>query len=260
MEKRDALKSRNAPLEISPAEFRNLGFRLVEQITEFLSTLPDLPVAPGESPGIVRKALGTGSLPEQGVEAQHLIEEAADLLFQHSTFNGHPRFLGMITSSAAPIGMLGDLLAAAVNQNVGGWPLAPLATEMEAQTIRWIAEMIGYPTDCGGLLVSGGNMGNFVGFLAARRAGAAWDVRASRMTGQGSRRLRVYTSSETHTWIQKATDMFGLGTEAIRWIPVDEQLCMKTPALRRQIQEDIEAGDLPFLSNSQSARKTSKRI
>ena len=247
MEKRDALKHRIAPLEMSPAEIREVGFRLVEQIAEFLSTLPDLPVAPSESPGVVREALGTGSLPDQGVEARHLIEEAADLLFQYSTFNGHPRFMGVITSSAAPIGMLGDLLAAAVNPNVGGWSLAPLATEIEAQTIRWIAEMIGYPTYCGGLLVSGGNMGNFVGFLAARRAKAGWDVRASGMAGKGSRRLRVYTSSETHTWIQKATDMFGLGTEAIRWIPVDEQLRMKTSALRKQIEEDIEAGDLPFL-------------
>ena len=247
MEKRDALKSRMAPLEISSAEFRNLGYRLIDQIAGFLSALPDLPVAPADSPGVVRRALGTGSLPEQGVGARHLLEEAANLLLQYSTFNGHPRFMGVITSSAAPIGMLGDLLAAAVNPNVGGWALAPLATEMEAQTIRWIAEMIGYPTDCGGLLVSGGNMGNFVGFLAARRAKADWDVRASGMMGKESRRLRVYVSRETHTWIQKAADIFGLGTEAIRWIPVDEQLRMKTTVLRKQIQEDIEAGDLPFL-------------
>jgi glutamate/tyrosine decarboxylase-like PLP-dependent enzyme len=107
--------------------------------------------------------------------------------------------------------------------------------------------MIGYPTDCGGLLVSGGNMGNFVGLLAARKAKATWDVRTSGMRGKDSRQMRVYTSRETHTWIQKATDMFGLGTDAIRWIAVDEQLRMDTTALRNQIQQDIEAGDLPFL-------------
>jgi aromatic-L-amino-acid decarboxylase len=113
--------------------------------------------------------------------------------------------------------------------------------------VRWIAEMIGYPTDCGGLLVSGGNMGNFVGFLAARRAKATWDVRTSGMMGKDSRQMRVYTSSETHTWIHKAADMFGLGTDAICWIPVDEQLRMDTTALRSQIQADVEAGDVPFL-------------
>src|SRR5437764_8504378 len=90
-------------------------------------------------------------------------------------------------------------------------------------------------------------MANCVCFLAARKAKASWDVRTDGMNTEQSRRLRVYTSSETHTWIQKATDMFGLGTDAIRWIPVDEQLRLNTIALRNQIQADIVAGDLPFL-------------
>src|SRR5437588_2673488 len=247
MGKKDALRYRIAPLEMTPTEFRKVGFQLVERIAEFLCSLPDRPVTPNEPPAVIREALGTGPLPQQGTEARDLLEEAADLLVDHSTFTGHPRFMAVMNSSAAPIGALGDLLAAAVNPNLGGWPAAPMGTEIEAQTIRWIAEMIGYPGDCGGLLVSGGNMGNFVGFLAARKAKASWDVRASGMAGKDSRRMRVYTSSETHTWIHKATDMFGLGTDAIRWIPVDERLCMDMTALRNQIQEDIEAGDLPFL-------------
>src|SRR2546428_6378775 len=247
METRDTLRYRIAPLEMTPSEFRKVGRQLVERVAEFLCTLPNRPVVPNESPRVIREALGTGSLPEQGSEAKDLLEEAANLLFAHSTFNGHPRFWGVITSSAAPIGALGDLLAAAVNPNMGGWIGGPMANEIEAQTIRWIAEMIGYPTDCGGLLVSGGNMGNFVGFLAARKAKATWDVRTAGLMGEGARRLRVYTSSETHTWIHKATDMFGLGTDAIRWIPVDEQLRMDTIALKNQIQDDIKAGDLPFL-------------
>ncbi len=119
MEKRDALRYRIAPLEMSPSEFRKVGYQLVERIAEFLCTLPDRPVTPNESPRVIREVLGSGSLPEQGDEARNLLEEAADLLFDHSTFNGHPRFMAVITSSAAPIGALGDLLAAAVNPNVG---------------------------------------------------------------------------------------------------------------------------------------------
>src|SRR5579863_1738990 len=247
MEKRDALRYRIAPLEMTPSEFRKVGRQLVERIAEFLCTLPNLPVTANESPGVIREALGTGSLPEQGAEATYLLEEAATLLFEHSTFNGHPRFWGVITSSAAPIGVLGDLLAASVNPNMGGWIGGPMANEIEAQTVRWIAELIGYPTDCGGLLVSGGNMGNFVGFLAARKAKVTWDVRTAGLMGEKTRRLRIYTSSEAHTWIQKAADMFGLGTDAIRWIPVDEQLRMDTTALTNLIHEDIETDDLPFL-------------
>lgn len=124
MEKRDALRYRIAPLEMTPSEFRKAGHQVIERIAEFLCTLPDRPVAPNESPASVREALGTGSLPEQGAEARDLLEEAAKLLFEHSTFNGHPRFMAVITSSAAPVGALGDLLAAAVNPNVGvGWAL-----------------------------------------------------------------------------------------------------------------------------------------
>jgi aromatic-L-amino-acid/L-tryptophan decarboxylase len=247
MEKTHALRYRIAPLEMSPSEFRKAGYRLIDQVAELLCTLPERPVAPNESPTALRALLGSSSLPEHGHDASSLINEATELLFEHSVFNGHPRFMGFITSSGAPIGALGELLAAAVNPNVGASLLAPMATEIEAQTVRWITEIIGYPPNCGGLLVSGGNMANFVCFLAARKAKAGWDVRTCGMSAENSRRLLVYTSSETHTWVQKAADMFGLGTDSIRWIPVDEELRMDTTVLRKQIQEDSEAGHLPFL-------------
>src|SRR5205807_5070128 len=141
-------------------------------------------------------------LPEQGTAPGPLLESTAQLLFDHSLFNAHPRFFGYITAPPAPIGILGDFLAAAVNPNVGAWILSPAATEIESQTVRWIAELIGYAVDCGGLMVSGGNMANFVCFLAARAAKAGWNVREQGVAGESGRRLRVYASVETHTWIQ----------------------------------------------------------
>src|SRR5258708_14573135 len=102
MEKRDALRYRIAPLEMTPSEFRKAGYQLIERVAEFLCTLPDRPVTPNESPRVIREALGTGSLPEQGAGARELLEEAADLLFDHSTFNGHPRFMAVDTSVHAP--------------------------------------------------------------------------------------------------------------------------------------------------------------
>jgi glutamate/tyrosine decarboxylase-like PLP-dependent enzyme len=169
------------------------------------------------------------------------------LLFEHSLFNAHPRFFGYITSPPAPIGILGDFLAAGLNANVGAWTLSPAATEIEAQTVRWIASLIGYPDNCGGLLVSGGNMANIVCFLAARAAKAGWNVRERGVAGDAGRRLRVYGSAETHTWIQKAADICGLGTESIRWIQTDATLRMDVSALRRQIEADRAAGDVPCL-------------
>jgi glutamate/tyrosine decarboxylase-like PLP-dependent enzyme len=218
----------------------------VDDIAAFLDGLPQRPVTPAESVRQVRDALGGDGLPQQGAPADLLLAEATQLLFDHSLFNGHPRFMGYITSSPAPIGMLGDLLAAAANPNVGGWALGPMASEIEAQTIRWIAELIGYPTTCGGLLVSGGNMANFVGFLAARRAKAPWDVRAQGLLA-GGKQLRAYCSRATHTWVQKAMDLFGLGTDALCWIETDAREVMDIAKLERQIEADRAAGLLPFL-------------
>jgi aromatic-L-amino-acid decarboxylase len=243
----EALRQRNAPLEMDPGEFREIGHRLVDQIADRLAKLPDRLVTPGESPADVRGALGAEeTLPQAGTDAGRLLSEATGLLFDHSLFNGHPRFFGYITSSPAPIGMFGDFLAAALNQNVGAWQLAPVATEIERQAVRWIAELIGFPTSCGGLLVSGGNMANFVCFVAARAAKAPWDVRKEGLSREAGP-LLVYASMETHTWIQKAADLFGLGTDAIRWIATDDEQRMNSSALRRRIEQDLRLGHHPFL-------------
>jgi len=242
---RDSL--RRAPLAMDASTFRALGHRLVDQLAQSLEAVPRGPVAHDESPSAVREPLDlSGPLPESGMEPGPLLEQTARFLFEHSLLNGHPRFFGYITAAPAPIGMFGDFLAAAVNANIGAWTLAPAATEVESQTVRWIATLIGYPSACGGLLVSGGNMANFVCFLAARTAKAGSDVRARGIAGDG-RRLRVYASAETHTWIQKAADLAGLGTDAIRWIPTDERLRMDVAALRRHIEQDKAAGDVPCI-------------
>ncbi len=231
------------------AEFREAGHALVDQIAQWLETRADLPVTRGETPTQVRDALGASrSLPSNGVPAGPLLEGAARLLFEHSLVNGHPRFLGYITSSPAPIGMLGDLLAAAVNANAGAWRLAPMASEIEGQAVRWIAELLGYRADCSGLFVSGGNMANMVGFYAARAAaGQAWRLRSAGVGAVGARRLRVYASVETHTWVQKAADLSGLGTDAIRWIPTDAALRLDTAVLQATIAADVAAGDMPMI-------------
>ena len=240
------IKSRTTPLEMTEDQFRSLGHDLVGRIAGFLGSLRGRAVTPAESADKVRAALDAArTLPEQSAEAGALLQSTADLLFQHSLFNGHPRFYGYITSSAAPIGMLAELLAAAVNANVGAWKLSPMATEIEAQTIRWLAQFIGYPADCGGLLLSGGNMANLTCFLAARAAKAGWDVRKQGVASGPS--LLAYASTETHTWIQKAADLTGLGTESIRWIDVDKQQRMDLAALEVQYKRDVEEGHRPFL-------------
>ncbi|HEX3234974.1 MAG TPA: aminotransferase class V-fold PLP-dependent enzyme [Gemmatimonadales bacterium] len=235
------------PLEMSSEEFRRAGRELVDRIADFLGSLPERPLTLGETPTEIRALLGRRPVPRKGSEPAALLRETADLLFGHSLFSGHSRFMGYITSSAAPIGALADLLAAAINPNVGGWELSPIASEIEAESVRWIAELVGYPSDCGGLLVSGGNMANFGCFLAGRRAMLGEEVRRAGLAGADAARARVYVSQGTHTWIQKAADLFGLGTDAVRWIPTDARQRMLLAPLREQIRQDIAAGDRPIM-------------
>lgn len=238
-------EERRSPVAMSAEEFRSAGHRLVDRIADFLDALPQSKVTSGESPTQIREALDAARrLPEHGTNAADLLDRTAQLIFDHSLFNAHPRFWGYVTAGAAPIGMLGELLASAANPNCGAWFLSPIASEIEGQTIRWIAEMLRYPTDCGGLFVSGGNMANIVGFLAGRAAKGGPEIRSKGVEGK---RLRAYCSAETHTWIQKATDIAGLGTESVRWIPADGNFKMDVEALRQSIREDAAAGDLPFL-------------
>ena len=232
-------------LDMSLEEFRSAGHRLVDEIAQFLESIPMRPVIPPVTPAQVRERIAAGALPERGAAAGDLLGDATRLLFENSLLSAHPRFWGYIYSCGSAIGALSDFLASAVNPNTGGWILSPAASEIERQTVRWIAELIGYPGGCGGLLVSGGNMANFIPFLAARRAKADWQLASVGL--RAGRPLRVYGSSETHTWIHKAADLFGLGTDSIRWIPVGNDLRINTGALRREIERDRAADDLPFM-------------
>lgn len=242
----DHLAGRVAPLEMTGDQFRDLGRHLVDSIAAFLDSTRSRPVTPAEPPGEIRALLNANQeLPEEGTPPGDLLQRAAELLFDHSLLNGHPRFYGYITSSCAPIGILAELLAAAVNANVGAWKLSPMATEIEAQTIRWLARFVGYPADCGGLLVSGGNMANLTCFLAARAAKAGWDLRKHGVAAGPP--LLVYACRETHTWLQKAADLTGLGTDSIRWIDADPHQRIDLAALESQYTRDLATGARPFL-------------
>jgi len=139
------------------------------------------------------------------------------------------------------------VVASTLNPNVGAWLLAPAASEIEAQTVRWIAEFIGYPVSSGGLLVSGGNMANLACFWAARAAKADWNIRTTGVAAGDGARFRLYGSAAMHTWIQKAADLSALGTDAVRWIGTNDQQQIRVDLLRDAIAKDRIAGDVPFL-------------
>lgn len=239
-------KQRKTPLELSASEFRKTGYHLIDGIADFMDRIGDEPVTRGESPRQLQRIVEAIPFPEEGEPAEAIVARAMELLFNHSLFNGHPKFLGYITSSPAPLGALADLLAAAVNPNVGAQILSPIATEIEKQTIQWMAEFIGLPKGYGGILVSGGNMANFTALAAGLNARLAVSTKED---GLMSLRLKpaVYCSKSTHTWIEKAAVLFGLGIKSIRWIETDNSNKMNTAVLEKTIEDDVVNGYQPVM-------------
>lgn len=238
-------KDRVNPIEISEQEFKKSGYSLIDSICEFNATIGNRSVTTAENPEQVQSLIGNRELPENGTSVSELISKTTEQLFDHSLFNGHPKFMGYITSSPAPIGALGDLLAATVNPNVGAYILSPVATEIEKQTIQWLCEFIGVPSTYGGIFVSGGNMANFTAFLAARTAKAPKEFKEEGLAHV--QKMVVYCSKTTHTWIEKAAILFGHGTKSVRWIETDENNKMDVNALESAIKEDLSTGHKPFM-------------
>jgi aromatic-L-amino-acid decarboxylase len=165
------------------------------------------------------------------------------MVFDWSMYPGHPRFMAYITGTGTIPGAAADLLAAAVNMNVGGWRLSPSATEIELALIRWFAGQFGLPDDAGGLLCSGGAMANFIALKCARDDRASWDIRNQGVSAGPA--MSLYASEEVHVTTDRAADMLGLGAEAVRKIPIDDGYRIRTDLLREAIERDLADGRLP---------------
>jgi glutamate/tyrosine decarboxylase-like PLP-dependent enzyme len=217
---------------------------LIERLADLLAHVRERRVTTGLSVSEIRDVIGAAAgMPDEGTGFEDLVAQTTQLLTEYSLYNGHPKFLGYITSSPAPIGMLADLLAAAVNSNVGAWTLSPVATEIETQTIRWIAELLAYPSTCSGVLVSGGSVANYVGIYAALRS--IFPREAAEGTPERMAQATLYASSETHTWVEQAIDMFGFPIDALRSVGVDSLRRLRMDDLEAQLAADLNAGRIP---------------
>ena len=188
------------------------------------------------------------ALPERGTDIATVLQRIQRDVAPLSAYNGHPRWFGYITGAALPASVLADLVASALNQNVGGWRISPAATSIELQTIDWMKELVGFPASAEGVFVSGGQFANIVAQTVFRDAKARWDIRRHGARGPdgNARRLRIYASSESHYCHEQAAEFLGLGRESVRLVGVDEQYRMQTDTLRSMIAEDRAQGDLPM--------------
>jgi aromatic-L-amino-acid/L-tryptophan decarboxylase len=193
-----------------------------------------------------RRTLLEQPLPEIGRGADAILDAFRDTVLPHPMGNGHPRFFGWVNSPPAPLGVIADLLAAAMNPSCAGGDHAAIYVERAA--LRWLMDLVGFPVDGSmGLLVSGTSVASIVALAAARHRAArahGWDVRADGLRGGPC--LRLYVSSEGHSCLRKAAELLGLGAAAVRTVPVDARCAMDVRALAAAIAADRRAGDMPM--------------
>lgn len=185
---------------------------------------------------------------------QALPREAMDLSAVHASFmqnilpyavgNAHPGFMGWVHGGGTPVGMLAEMLAAGVNANLGGRNQIPV--EVERQITRWMQSLFGFPTGASGLFVTGTSMANLIAVLVARTHTLGLEVRTQGLAVT-EQRLVAYMSAGAHSCIAKAMEAAGIGSDALRLIPMDANFHMDTVALENAITADIQAGLRPFM-------------
>ncbi|MGY1603764.1 aminotransferase class V-fold PLP-dependent enzyme [Geodermatophilus sp. SYSU D00815] len=234
---------------MTPEQFRQHGHEVVDWIADYWSRIGSLPVRSQVSPGDVRAALPP-SAPEQGEPFSAVLADLDRVVVPGLTHWQHPGFFGYFPANTSGPSVLGDLVSSGLGVQGMSWVTSPAATELEQHVLDWFAELLGLPesflsTGPGGGVVQDSSSGaNLVALLAAlHRASKGATVRH----GVEPDRATVYVSAETHSSMEKAVRIAGLGSDAVRVVEVDGDLAMRPAALRARLERDTARGFTPVL-------------
>lgn len=230
---------------MSPEEFREYGKQVIDWIADYLGSIESYPVRSRSRPGEVRAALPAHP-PEQGEPFESVLADLDRVVLPGITHWQHPSFFAYFPANASGPGILGDLLSAGLGVQGMVWATSPACTELETVVVDWLAELLGLPahfrTDGtgGGVIQDSASSASLVAVLAAiQRAGG----RAA-----ADRRYTIYVSSQTHSSLEKAGRVAGLGSGDVRAVEVDpDTLAMDPEHLDALIAEDVAEGAVPAL-------------
>jgi glutamate/tyrosine decarboxylase-like PLP-dependent enzyme len=224
------------------AAFRALAHRALDDTLDDVSTIRERP--PWRAiPGDTRATIGADPLPRTPSDPAAVYAAFAAQVAPYAVDNRHPRFFGWVHGAGTPAGIIAEMLAAGLNANVGGRDHA--AVEIERRVIRWWCEVFGLPATASGILTTGTSMANLIGLLVARRAACGAEVRTAGVPAELG--LTGYTSTEAHGSVARGFDVAGLGSAALRAIPIDSALRLDVGALKERIAADRSAGKKPFI-------------
>ena len=223
------------------SELRALAHRMLDDTLDAMAGLRERPVWTKLPKGV--RASFREALPQEPTPLDAVYRDFQQRIQPYSSGNTHPRFMGWVQGGGTAIGVLAEMLAAAMNSNCGGRDHG--AIEVERQIARWAAELFDFPESASGIFVTGTSIANFIALTVARtdRLGAA-----SRREGiaASGRKLTAYVSTAAHGCIRQAMELAGFGSDALHMIPTDAAHRIDRAALRDAIARDRVAGMTPF--------------
>ncbi len=230
--------------DMDPEEFRRHGHAVVDWIADYFRDIDRYPVLPGVQPGEVAARL-PASAPERPEPMAEILRDFEETIVPGVTHWNHPDFLAYFSITGSGPGVLGEMLAAALNVNAMLWRTGPAPTELEERTLDWLRQMLGLPGEFRGHIQDTASISSLVAIAAAREA-AGLGVREEGMSGRDLPRLRLYCSEEAHSSIEKAAITLGVGRAGVRRVPTDAEFRMDPRALETAVEEDRAAGWRPF--------------
>lgn len=226
---------------MQPQEFRDTGHRLIDWISEYLETVEERPLFPDVEPAYLNQLFAEDP-PRVGLTAEQVMQQLEEKFFPYCAHVSHPGYMGLITPTPTPMGILADLIASALNQNIGAYTIGPSGVAMERRVVRWLCDLVGFGAGAGGNMTSGGMTANFIGLKLGRDAASG-----DRAQHDGVRApCAVYTSEERHVSVDKAVDAVGLGRNALRILPTDDDFRVSMDALENAIAVDRANGVQPL--------------
>jgi aromatic-L-amino-acid/L-tryptophan decarboxylase len=230
--------------DISAEEFRAAAHRAVDWVADYLAGVERLPVLAQVRPGDTAAQLP--ATPPSGPEPfDEILADIDRVVIPGTTHWNHPGFFAYFANTASGPGILGELIATALNTNAMLWRTGPAATELEGRTLDWLRQMMRLPEDFRGTIQDTASISTLIAIAAAREA-TDLGIRQHGMAGRDLPGLRLYASEHVHSSIDKAAITLGLGMDALRKIPCDAEFRMRPEALREAILEDLARGIRPF--------------
>lgn len=209
---------------------------------EYRRTLDSRPVRSQLSPGEIKRQINP-SPPEQGESMEKIFSDFEAIIPPGMTHWQHPRFFAYFQSNSAPAAVVAEVLATAIGAQCMLWQTSPAATELEICMIDWLRQATGLPDNFQGVLQDTASSSTLCAILTMREIATGYTTNKTGLFG--STRLRVYASGRTHSSIDKAMWIAGLGQDNLVKIPTNEHFAMDRDALQKAINDDRRQGFIP---------------